>query len=602
MNTHRSVNSATFVMNLNSIRSPHDIKGLDLPQLRSLANDLRQLLLEKLSRHGGHIGPNLGMVEATLALHYVFDSPTDKIVFDVSHQSYVHKMLTGRMAAFLDPKQYDLVSGYTNPQESPHDFFTIGHTSTSISLATGLAVARDMRADHENIIAVIGDGALSGGLAFEGLDYAATLKTNFIVVVNDNDMSIAENHGGLYDNLRLLRQTNGTAPTNYFKALGFDYRFVADGNDLEQLIAAFSAVKDINHPVVVHIATEKGHGYLPAVENKEAFHYGPPFELLTGKPIIGEPSPAEEKDYGDVTTDILLGEMAVNPGLVAITAATPGAIGFTPEKRRQAGHHYIDVGIAEQEAVSLASGIAKGGGTPWIGIVSSFMQRAYDQLSQDVAINSTPVVLSIFHASFYGMTDVTHLGWFDIPLITSIPGFVYLAPTCRLEYESMLLWALHQREYPVAIKVPGGKMVDGEQTYPTDYSDINTYNVTQNGSDVAIIGAGTFYGLALKVAHILEEKGIMPTIINPRFLSGVDAPLLQSLEANHRLVVTLEDGVLQGGFGQRIAAFYGTSLMEVRSYGMDQEWADRYDYQLLGDLYRLNPKLIVEDILTLLCK
>ncbi len=585
-------------MELTDIHSPADIKLLPVSDLPALADKLRSALLNKLSLHGGHIGPNLGMVEATLALHYVFNSPVDKIVYDVSHQSYVHKMLTGRMEAFLNPDDFDMVSGYTNPVESPHDFFTIGHTSTSIALAGGLAKARNLRGDKENIIAVIGDGSLSGGEAFEGLDYGATLNSNFIVVVNDNDMSIAENHGGLYDNLRLLRETDGQAPCNYFKSLGYDYRYVAYGNDVEALVKAFEEVKDIDHPVVVHIATQKGKGYAPAEADRERFHYGAPFEMSTGNPRETDETP----DYNSITCHHLMKMMGDDPTVVAITAGTPAVMGFTPENRRQAGKQFVDVGIAEQDAVALASGIARGGGKPFFGVYSTFIQRAYDQIAQDVAINSTPVVIGVFMGTVMGMNDVTHLGWFDIALLGNIPNFVYLAPTCKEEYISMLDWAMKQSQYPVGIRVPDPEVVETGVKFPADYSEIDRFDMTHKGSEVAIIAVGNMYVMGKEVLRKLSDKNIEATLINPRFVSGIDRPMLTELEKDHRLVVTIEDGILSGGFGEKVAGFLGTSGMSVKCYGLEKQFSDRYSAKEVMTEAHLDPALITIDILELLQK
>ncbi len=580
-------------MKLTDIKSASDLKSLSVEDLEAVARDVRDALLTKLSRRGGHIGPNLGMVEASIAMHYVFDLPKDKIVYDVSHQSYVHKMLTGRMEAFVDPEHYGDVTGYTNPAESPTDLFTIGHTSTAVSLAGGLVKARELRGGDERIIAVVGDGSLSGGEAFEGLDFAATLQSGFIIVVNDNDMSIAENHGGLYANLRALRESDGNAPCNYFKALGLDYRYVAYGNDIRSLVEAFEAVKDVDHPVVVHISTQKGKGYAPAEADKEAFHYGGPFDIPTGRPL----SINEAPDYGDLTAEYLLNMMKADPTVVAITAGTPGVIGFTPERRRAAGKQFVDVGIAEQEAVALASGIAKGGCKPFFGVVSSFLQRAYDQLSQDVAINSTAPVFGIFYGTICGMTDVTHLGWFDIALVSNIPSIVYLAPTCMEEYMAMLDWAMNQQEHPVAIRVPGTKVVSTGRKYPADYSDPDAYAVSHRGERVALIGAGAFFAMAEDVAGILREKGIDATVINPRFLSGLDRQLLLELTKDHELVVTMEDGVLDGGFGEKIARFYGDMPMAVKCYGVSKKFLDGYSYEDVLRENHLTAPQIADDIL-----
>lgn len=585
-------------MYIEKIDSPKDVKRLSVGQLNGLAGEIRQALLAKLSAHGGHIGPNLGMVEAAIALHYVFDSPKDKMVYDVSHQSYVHKMLTGRNAAFLDPARYDEVSGYTNPLESEHDFFTVGHTSTSVSLACGLAKARDLKGDAENIIAVIGDGSLSGGEAYEGLSNAGEMGTNLIVVVNDNEMSIAENHGGLYQNLKALRDSDGKAECNFFRALGLDYLYVRDGNDVAALIEVFNRVKNTPRPTVVHIHTLKGRGYALAEADRERFHWGMPFDLATGAPK-SEAGAAE--DYGDLTGRFLLERMAKDPTLVAITSGTPAVMGFTPERRKQAGRQFVDVGIAEEHAVALASGIAANGGHPVYGVYSTFIQRCYDQLSQDLCINGNPAVIPVFMGTIAGMNDVTHLGFFDIPLISNIPNMVYLAPTCKEEYFAMLGWAIRQREYPVAVRVPGATVVESGRNFDTDYSELNRYRLTRRGDTVAVVALGSFYALGEAVADKLRaDAGIDATLINPRYITGVDEQMLDALKADHRIVVTLEDGVLDGGFGEKIARYYGDSDMRVLNYGVRKEFADRYAVGELLEKNRLTDAQIVEDIRFLL--
>ena len=585
-------------MYIEKIDSPKDVKRLSVGQLNGLAGEIRQALLAKLSAHGGHIGPNLGMVEAAIALHYVFDSPKDKMVYDVSHQSYVHKMLTGRNAAFLDPARYDEVSGYTNPLESEHDFFTVGHTSTSVSLACGLAKARDLKGDAENIIAVIGDGSLSGGEAYEGLSNAGEMGTNLIVVVNDNEMSIAENHGGLYQNLKALRDSDGKAECNFFRALGLDYLYVRDGNDVAALIEVFNRVKNTPRPTVVHIHNLKGRGYALAEADRERFHWGMPFDLATGAPK-SEAGAAE--DYGDLTGRFLLERMAKDPTLVAITSGTPAVMGFTPERRKQAGRQFVDVGIAEEHAVALASGIAANGGRPVYGVYSTFIQRCYDQLSQDLCINGNPAVIPVFMGTIAGMNDVTHLGFFDIPLISNIPNMVYLAPTCKEEYFAMLGWAIRQREYPVAVRVPGATVVESGRNFDTDYSELNRYRLTRRGDTVAVVALGSFYALGEAVADKLRaDAGIDATLINPRYITGVDEQMLDALKADHRIVVTLEDGVLDGGFGEKIARYYGDSDMRVLNYGVRKEFADRYAVGELLEKNRLTDAQIVEDIRFLL--
>ena len=581
-------------MYLENIYSPEDVKKLSIEELNKLSGEIRAALLQKLSEHGGHFGPNFGMVETTIALHYVFNSPKDKIVFDVSHQSYVHKMLTGRKDAFLNPAKYDNVSGYTEPQESEHDFFIIGHTSTSVSLASGLAKGRDLTGGNENIIAVIGDGSLSGGEAFEGLDYVAELGTNMIIIVNDNQMSIAENHGGLYKNLKELRDSNGQCDCNFFKAMGLDYMYVNDGNNVQALIEAFSKIKDIQHPIVVHINTLKGKGYARAEQDKETYHWRTPFNPETGEAKVND----EEEDYSEVTAQYLLQKMKEDPRVVTITSGTPAVLGFTPDRRQEAGKQFVDVGIAEEHAVALASGIAANGGKPVYGVYSTFIQRSYDQLSQDLCINNNPAVLLVFWGTLSGMNDVTHLGLYDIPMMANIPNLVYLAPTTKEEYLAMLDWSIEQNEYPVGIRLPGGSVISDGKEITKDFGDLNKYEVTQKGSKVAVIGLGTFYGLGKEVAEELKKvTGTDATVINPYYITGIDAELLEELKKDHDVVITLEDGILDGGFGEKIARFYGDSDMKVLNFGLKKEFLDRYDVAEVLKENHLTKEQIVEDIM-----
>jgi len=581
-----------YYMYIEKINGPEDVKKLNIEEMTALAEEMRHALLKRASIHGGHFGPNFGMVEAIIALHYVFESPKDKMVFDVSHQTYPHKMLTGRKDAYLYEEHYDDVTGYSCPQESEHDHFTVGHTSTSVSLACGLAKARDLRGESANVIAIIGDGSLSGGEALEGMDFAAELDSNMIIVVNDNDMSIAENHGGLYSNLKLLRETNGQAECNLFKAMGLDYVYVDHGNDLRELIGAFKQVKDSKKPVVVHINTLKGKGYKPAEEHKEEWHWHLPFDIETGKSHF-----PEVEDYSSVTCEYLIEKMKQDPTVVTITSGTPTILGFTQEKRKQAGRQFVDVGIAEETAVALASGIAKGGGKPVYGVYSSFIQRTYDQISQDLCIDGNPATIVVYTGSVFGMTDVTHLGLQDIPMLSNIPGLVYLAPTTKEEYLSMLDWSVEQKEMPVAIKLPGGDMISDGREVKKDWSQLNTYEVTEKGSKIALIGLGTFYFLALQTAEMLEKKGIHATVINPYYITGLDEGLLEKLKADHDTVVTLEDGILNGGFGEKIARFYGSSDMKVYNYGLKKEFLDRYDVNEVLKENHLTAEQIVNDVL-----
>lgn len=578
-------------MLLEKIQSPKDVKVLSMPQLHELAQEIRDGILNRDSNIGGHVGPNLGIVETTIAMHYVFNCPEDKFVFDVSHQSYPHKMLTGRAFGYYDNNRFQEISGYSSPAESPeYDQFELGHTSTSISLASGLQKARDIKGTKENIVVLIGDGSLSGGEALEGLDEVGELGTGIIIIVNDNEMSIAENHGGLYKNLALLRETNGKAECNLFRAMGLDYKYVADGNDVETLIKTFQEVKDIDHPIVVHIHTEKGKGYAPAEQNKEPWHWSMPFDIETGKPKVE----GGGEDYGNMTAEYLLEEMKKDKHLVAVTSGTPTVAGFFKNRREEAGAQHVDVGIAEEQAVAMISGMAKGGIRPVYNVYSTFIQRTYDQIAQDLCINGNPAVINVFCASLYGMNDITHIGFYDIPMLSNIPNLVYLAPTCWEEYKAMMAWGIQQTAHPVAIRVPGGAVTHSDEQFDEDYSELNRFKMTHKGRKVAIVELGAFYGLGKQVAALLkEQKGIDATLINPRYITGLDEEMLESLKADHEKVITLEDGALEGGFGEKIARFYGDSDMRTLCFGIKKGLYDRYDYQQLAKDNELTPEQIV---------
>lgn len=580
-------------MYLEKINEPKDINKLSNDELKVLASEIRNALMNRLSKHGGHFGPNFGMVETIIALHYVFNSPVDKIVYDVSHQSYTHKMITGRKDAYLYEEHFEDVSGYTNPEESEHDFFNVGHTSTSISLASGLAKARDLKGDKENIIAVIGDGSLSGGEALEGLDFASELQSNFIIIVNDNDMSIAENHGGLYKNLKELRESKGTCACNLFKAMNLDYIYVEDGNNIEALIHTFCDIKDIDHPIVVHINTQKGKGYRIAEENKENWHWCMPFDVETGKPKVT----FEGEDYGNLTADYLLDKMKKDSKVVTLVAGVPTNIGFTKDKRERAGKQFVDVGIAEEHAIAMASGIAKNGGKPVFATHSSFMQRTYDQLSQDLCVNNNPATILVNTASVYGMNDVTHLGLYDIAMMSNIPNLVYLAPTSKEEYFAMLDWSIEQDKYPVAIRIPCNGVISDNREVQNDYSNLNKYKIEKQGNTVAIVALGDFYQLGEQIVSEIKEKlGFVPTLINPRYITGIDKSLLEELKKEHEVVITLEDGILEGGFGEKIASFYGTTNMKVKNYGIRKSFPDRYVVDELLEENGITIEKIIEDI------
>ena len=585
-------------MYIEKIHSPADLRKLEVSELKIVADEVRDAVLNRVSRHGGHVGPNLGFTEATVAMHYVFDTPTDKLVFDVSHQTYPHKILTGRAHGFLDDADTRAISGYSSPIESPeYDYFEIGHTSTAISLATGLQKGRDVLGGTENIVAIVGDGSLSGGEAFEGLNTAAALGTNIIIVVNDNEMSIAENHGGLYANLRLLRETYGQAELNFFKTFGFDYYYLENGHNLASLVDIFRRVKDTPRPTVVHIHTEKGHGYAPAVEKQEAWHYRSPFDRETGKST----GPRDNSEYmPSLLGDFLREEMKRDPKLVVVASAVPMGLGFTADRRREAGAQYIDVGIAEEEAVALASGMAKRGARPVYFTYATFLQRTYDQIAQDLCVNSNPAVINVLGASIFGMNDFTHICFFDIAMLSHIPNLVYLAPTTYEELVAMQTWAIRQDKLSVAIRVPEGEVYHTSEPVDTDYSALNTFRVGHRGSRVALIAAGNFYQKGDRVRQLLAGQGIDATLINPRYLTGVDTALLDELKKDHAVVATLEDGTLDGGFGERIARYYGPSAMRVLNFGVKKQLYDRYDVDELLRENHLTDEQIAEDVLATL--
>ena len=576
-------------MILEKINNPEDLKKIDKGDLNKLADEMRELIIKKVNVTGGHMAPNLGILETTIALHYVFNSPVDKFVYDVSHQCYPHKILTGRKDGFCEEKDYLKYTGYTAPEESEHDLFKVGHTSTSVSLACGVAKARDLKGENFNVVALIGDGSLSGGEALEGLNNAATFKSNFIIVVNDNEMSIAENHGGLYDNLRVLRESEGKSEQNFFKTLGFDYCFLKEGNNIEKLIETFEGVKNINHPIIVHICTQKGHGLKQAEENKEMFHWVMP-GVLNSQPEVAQ------ETYPSLALDYMLKKAKEDKGFVTVTAGTPGVFGLNSKIRTELGEHYTDVGIAEEHAVAYCSALAKSGAKPIFNVMSSFVQRTYDQLSQDLCLNKSPITMLVHWGGISG-ADATHLCTFDIPLISNIPNMVYLSPTNKEEFLKMLEWSVEQTQYPVAIRVPNGLPVSMGEADDTDYSILNKYKVMKEGQKVAVLGLGNFYSLASKVANeIKTQLGFEPTLINPRFITGVDTELLEKLKDNHDVVITLEDGVLDGGFGEKIARFYGNSDIKVLNYGAKKEFTDRVDLETLYRRYRLTKEQILEDL------
>lgn len=581
-------------MYIEQINSPDDLKKLSIPECEELAKEIRRALLEKASLKGGHLASNLGIVDATIAIHYIFNSPIDKIIFDVSHQCYTHKILTGRKDAFLIKENYDIANGYTNPDESVHDNFRVGHTATSISLACGMAKARDISGGKENIIAIIGDGSLSGGEAFEGLDFGGSdIEGNLIIIFNDNQRSIAENHGGIYKGIEELRNTDGKSENNIFKAFGYDYRFVKDGNNISELVDALKGVKDINHPVVVHICTIKGKGYEYAEMHKEGTHWVRPFNIDTGE----EKQPFNGERYDRIVRDYLVEKMKYDPKVLTMIAAVPDALNFTEEYRRIAGKQFIDVGIAEEHAISMAAGLAKNGCKPVFATMSTFFQRTYDQISQELCINNLPATLIIVNASVYAANDITHIGIFDIPMLSNIPNLVYLAPTNKQEYLAMLDWAIDQVKYPVAVRAPRNGVFYTKCDVDSDYGKLNIYKTVISGEKIAVLALGDFFQMGEDlVLEIKHRFGFNATLINPRYISGVDTELLKKLEFNHEVIITLEDGVLEGGWGQKIASFYGLSNLKVINYGLKKEFLDRYNVEQVMKRNHLDVELIIQDL------
>lgn len=568
-------------MLLTQTTTPEDVKALNRAELPQLCSEIRHAILESSAAVGGHVAPNLGVVELTVALHRVFNSPTDKIVFDVSHQTYAHKALTGRAYTYIDPERFGEASGFANPDESEHDLFAMGHTSTSVSLGCGLAHARDLAGDTYNVITVIGDGSLSGGLAFEGFNNAAELDSNLIIIVNDNDQSIAENHGGLYRNLAELRASNGTCERNVFRAMGLDYRYLDAGNDVLALVDALQELRNIDHPIVLHVSTAKGKGFEPAQSDPERWHHVGPFDMATGRKLCpGHPSEPAPRTYADITGEALSAAIERDPQVVGITAATPYIMGFTPELRAAAGKQFVDVGIAEEHAVTFATALARSGAKPVFGVYGTFLQRAYDELWHDLCLNDAPATILVFGASIFGTTSETHLSFFDISMLGGLPNMRYLAPACMEEYLSMLSWSLDHREHPAAIRVPGIGLVSRPDLAPaedTDYS-VARYNVVRQGRDVAVLALGDFFELGERVANRLAaEYGIEATLVNPRFATELDREFLDSLAVEHRVVVTLEDGILDGGWGERVACYLACTPLRARTFGITKGFPDRYD-------------------------
>lgn len=583
---------------LNKIENPADVKRLSLPELENLAADIREALFNRLTQIGGHFGPNFGSVEAEIAMHRVFNSPADKFIFDVSHQCYAHKMLTGRKSGYIDSAHLKDDSGFTNPDESVHDLFNVGHTSTSISLATGMARARDLLGGKENVIAFIGDGSLSGGEALEALNYAGSeIEGNLVIIVNDNEMAIAETHGGIYRNLKELRETGGKSANNIFKSFGLEYLYEENGNDIQSLIRVFEKAKDFPRPIVVHIHTQKGKGYKLAEENKEAWHWCMPFDRKTGKCTLDFGS---GESYEELTAELLVKKAKSDPKILVISPAMPMSVGLGPEKRKELGKQYTDTGIAEEQAIAMASGASKRGAKPVVVTNATFLQRTYDQMSQDAAINKSPMAVILNYCGFNTLTDITHLGIFLNAIYGNIPNVRVLAPTNKAEYLAMVNFAIDQRERPTIVLIPGNGVIEDGRPAECDYSKVS-FRIEQKGSRVAIIALGDFYKRGEALARNVQETlGFVPTLVNPRFASDIDTDTLEALKKDHQVVVTLEDGIVEGGFGEKVATFYAGSPVKVKVYGLEKKFYDRYDPEALLESLGITSEAMTESIQTLL--
>ena len=579
-------------MELTDIQIPSDLRDCSIAELEVIAQHIRNLIIHRTSHIGGHIGSSPGATDIIVALHHVFGLDDAQFIFDISHQSYAHKILTGRHEGFKNIDKFHTISGYSNPAESTHDAFHLGHASTSLSLACGLMIGRDLQHRTHPIIAMIGDGALSGGEAYEALNHLSTMSSQCLIIINDNEQSIAENHGGLYTHLQQLRETNGESPNNIFKALGFSYRYIDDGNSLTSLIHAVKNCKDEITPTVLHIHTTKGYGYDKAIANPEGFHNPSGFDIDTG-----ETKKRYTNSYESIVAKQLIDTLEQNKATCIVTAATPGGFCLTKDIREKLGAQYIDVGIAEEHATTLLAGIAHNGGTPILPIYSTFLQRAYDQIINDLCINNSNALILVYRASIYGNKDMTHLGFNDISMLGNMPNLMYLAPTTVEELESSIRYGLEHHNHPIAIRIPVGTPINNTAQSNTIDNPVTSYDITQSGNTIAIIGVGNFYNKAVELSHAIREAThISPTIVKPLCISSLDTDTLNELTKDHHIVITLEDGELEGGYGQKIASYYGKTSMKVLNYGISKQFYDRYKPEDVLQQNHLDFEHILDDI------
>lgn len=569
---------------LKNINSYEDFKRLDISKLPFLCKEINKVIINKCSETGGHLASNLGVNELIVALDYVFNLNEDKLIFDVSHQTYTHKIITGRKEKFLDTKTYGNSASFSNYKESKYDLFTLGHTSSSISLGYGMAKARDLKKEKYNIISLIGDGSLSGGEAFEGLNNASTLKSNFIIVINDNDMSIADDVGYLYKNLYDLKLNKGESKHNIFKDFGYEYKYIEEGNDVLKLVEEFNKIKDINKPIVVHVHTLKGNGYNYAIENKEQWHYRAPFNIIDGK---------LKKEMGN-TYEIINHNYFSNlldkrKDVILVTAGTPKNFGFSKNDRDKYKDNFVDVGIAEQSAISLSLGISKNGIKPIVNISSNFLQRGFDQIAHEISLNSPDITFLVGYGG-YQKASCTHQNVLDILMISNIPNINYYAPCYKEEYLYLLDYSLKNGGTNF-IRIPNGLALSKN----IKINDVNKYDYLINEDSVALIGIGKTKEKAFILHDLLKEKNINSSVINVLNISNVDIDFINNLTKKHQLIFVIEDGMKEGGFGEKLISF--AKNITVFNYGLNKKY---YDFVDENDAYKdsgMDNESILNDIL-----
>ena len=583
-------------MLLETIGQANDIKKIKKEDLGSLAQEIREFLIQTISVTGGHLGANLGAVELTMALHLCLNLPEDKIIWDVGHQSYTHKILTGRKGEFKTLRQFHGLSGFPKRKESPCDVFDTGHSSTSLSAGLGFVKAREITGGSETIVSVIGDGSLTGGMAYEALNNAAKLETNFIIILNDNNMSISENVGGMSKYLNSIRTASGyldlkkgiynalqgtkrgdstisrirrakssfkqlVIPGMMFEDMGITYLGPVDGHDINAMVATIQAAKRVEGPVMIHVLTEKGRGYRPAERHPARFHGTEPFDIETGIPS----HPRTVANYTDIFSTVMCKLGQRDEKIVAITAAMPDGTGLK-RFHNMYPDRFFDVGIAEQHAVTFAAGLAAGGMKPIVAVYSSFLQRAYDQILHDVCLQNLPVVFAIDRAGLVGSDGETHQGIFDLSYLSTIPNMAIMAPKNKWELSDMVKFAM-EFPHPVAIRYPRGEAYDGLREYRSKI-DYGKSEQIREGSQIALIALGSMVKTALEVERRLEEQGYCCTLINARFAKPLDTEMLGRLAASHQLLVTLEENVASGGFGEHVAQYLSQEQKERLGQGL----------------------------------